>query len=63
MVKKNQAKILAKSYFSSNNFAKTFWEQSEWGGENGNELLLAVRFGTLFIIGLLTNLPPGDVTS
>ena len=26
-----------------------------------NSLLLAERFGTLFLIGLLTNLPPGDV--
>ena len=25
-------------------------------------MLLAVRFGTRFLIGLLTNLPPGDVT-
>ena len=31
-------------------------------GETENVLLLAERFGTLFLIGLLTNLPPGDVT-
>jgi hypothetical protein len=28
------------------------------GGENLN---LAVSFGTIFVIGLLTNLPPGDI--
>jgi hypothetical protein len=36
------------------------WEWSEWGGEY--QLLLAEKFGTLFLIGLLPNLPSGDVT-
>jgi hypothetical protein len=31
-------------------------------GEAENELLLAERFGTVFVIGLLTNLLHGDVT-
>ena len=48
----NQNSFLAKSNFSSKNFAGTVWEWSEWGGENRK----------LAVIGLLTNLPLGDVT-
>jgi hypothetical protein len=31
-------------------------------GKTKHVLLLAERFGTLFLIGLLSNLPHGDVT-
>jgi hypothetical protein len=30
----NKNSFLAKSNFSSKNFARTVWELSEWGGEN-----------------------------
>lgn len=38
------------------------WEWSECGGKTENWLLLAKRFGTFFLIGLLCNLQPVDVT-
>jgi hypothetical protein len=31
-------------------------------GEGKTSCYFAARFGALFLIGLLTNLPPGDVT-
>jgi hypothetical protein len=45
--KMNKNSFLAKSNFSSKNFARTFWKWSDWGGKTENKLLLAEKCGTL----------------